>query len=365
MKEQNAFKLLAKVMDWNEEEVRNYLPTLTLLADYKYDHYQQFSPGKRFIESLALWLQRFDMKERIIALKFVFDRLIYISDPEFSHLVQIAYPDLIVHERMRMVAEEQGILKHQIGRITQHPRFDELRLKSMYLGLSDGARTNELRRSSDGEISNDQIWQAYELGDDKAKEMLEELRKSVSSPNKSPAQFNIVWLIDDFSGSGHSYIRYDYNEGKYKGKIKKIYERLHKIELVNKTHHEIYLLLYLATRQAIDHIEYWSERFTSDNGYKPLHVKVICTLEYETNLARNWDLNLKNLIENSNYYDARSHDKHFAVGGTENAKLGFAKCALPVALSHNTPNNSVYILWGPENLDFPGLFPRVSRHREF
>jgi hypothetical protein len=28
------------------------------------------------------------------------------------------------------------------------------------------------------------------------------------------------------------------------------------------------------------------------------------------------------------------------------------------------PNNSVYVLWGPENMIFPGLFPRVSRHRE-
>jgi len=52
------------------------------------------------------------------------------------------------------------------------------------------------------------------------------------------------------------------------------------------------------------------------------------------------------------------------VGGGADAVLGFAQCALPVVLSHNTPNNSVYILWGPETMTFSGLFPRVSRHRE-
>jgi hypothetical protein len=45
-------------------------------------------------------------------------------------------------------------------------------MKSLYLGLSDGAHTNDLRRASDGDISNEQIWQAYELGETKAEDML-------------------------------------------------------------------------------------------------------------------------------------------------------------------------------------------------
>lgn len=46
-------------------------------------------------------------------------------------------------------------------------------------------------------------------------------------------------------------------------------------------------------------------------------------------------------------------------------RLGFAGCALPVVLSHNTPNNAVYLLWGPEQYTYPGLFPRVVRHKDF
>ena len=49
MRDQNAQQLLAKVMDWQDQAiVSRYVPSLQLLADYKYDHYQRFGPGKRF-----------------------------------------------------------------------------------------------------------------------------------------------------------------------------------------------------------------------------------------------------------------------------------------------------------------------------
>jgi hypothetical protein len=368
LRDQNAQQLLARVMGWQaEESVLRYVPTLQLLADYKYDHYQKFAPGRRFIESLALWLNRFAEGDRHVALDFVMDRLVYVSDAEFSHLVQTAYPDLIVQERLRLVAEEQDIPTFHVGAISRHRRFAELRLKSLYLGLSDGARTNELRRASNGEISNEQIWQAYELGDDKASDMVGELATSLASaglPTVTP-RFNLIWLLDDFSGSGNTYIRFDGVKNRYKGKIPKIYESLHRGHLVDTSHYEVFLLLYVATRQGLDHIEYWTDRFTSEFGYKPLQLRALCTLESDVAVTYSPNRDLQRLIDGEHYYDHRAFDKHMKVGGTLDARLGFAACALPVVLSHNTPNNSLYILWGPENFDFVGLFPRVSRHREF
>ncbi len=279
----------------------------------------------------------------------------------------MAYPDLIVQERLRLVAEEQDIPTFRIGELARHRRFTELKLKSLYLGLSDGARTNELRRASSGEIGNEQIWQAYELGDDKVADMVGALKTSLVAnemPN-SAARFTLVWLLDDFSGSGNTYIRYDPLSRRYKGKLPKIYQSLHRGHLVDTSHYEVFLLLYVATRQGLDHIEYWSERFTSEFGYKPLQVRAMCTIERETSLTHEPSTGLLKLLEGDAYYDAKAFDKHMAVGGTTDARRGFAACALPVVLSHNTPNNSVYILWGPEHLSFVGLFPRVSRHREF
>lgn len=370
MHDQNAAKLLAQVMSWQDfADVSAILDPLQLLAAYKYDRYQQFGPGRRFIESLALWIKQFDPQDRQSALDFVLQRLVYFSDEEMSHLVRMAYPDLIVQERLRMVAEEHDIAPHRVGEISRHRRFTELRLKSLYLGLSDGARTNELRRDSLGGISNEQIWQAYELGEEKAADMVKELRKSLkeSEPRLGVERprFNLVWLLDDFSGSGNTYIRYDNEEKSFKGKIKKIYERFSKGDLVDPQHYEVYLLLYVATRQAIDHIEYWSERFTSDNGYKPLQVRVLCPIEPEISLTKTRSPSIDALLGHPDYTDADAADIHFRVGGTDDPRLGFAGCALPVVLSHNTPNNSVYMLWGSEHYKFSGLFPRISRHREF
>jgi hypothetical protein len=178
-------------------------------------------------------------------------------------------------------------------------------------------------------------------------------------------KFTLVWLMDDFSGSGNTYIRFDSKKSKFKGKIKKIYERLHEGDLIDTSHYEVFLLLYVATRQAIDHIEYWSERFTSENNYKPLQVRVLCIIEPEVGLTHGVPPSLQAILNNPRYYDPLAFDEHIEVGGTTTALMGFAGCALPVVLSHNTPNNSVYMLWGSEAHGFPGLFPRVSRHKEF
>jgi hypothetical protein len=171
--------------------------------------------------------------------------------------------------------------------------------------------------------------------------------------------------VDDFSGSGKTYIRYKSKENEYRGKLQKIYDRLHRGDLIDTSHYEVFLLLYVATRQAIDHIEYWAERFTSEHGYKPLQVRVLCKLEPDVAVTHNPNPALTAILDHPNYYDPKAEDEHTQVGGTKDVRRGFSGCALPLVLSHNTPNNSVYILWGEESSAFVGLFPRLSRHREF
>lgn len=368
MHEQNAAKLLAKVMGWKRlDTVPPFLSSIQLLADFKYDKYQRFRPGKKFVESLALWLNQFRPDDRETALRIVNDHLVFVSELEFSHLVSTAYPDWIVQERIRLVSEERDIPLHRVGEITSHQRFRHLRYTSLYLGLSDGARTNELRRASNGEINNEQIWQAYELGEDKAKDMVDSLQKTLTKVglDASLPRFNLIWLLDDFSGSGNTYIRYDHKTKRFKGKLKSVYERMLRGDLVDPSHYEVFLMLYTATRQAIDHIEYWAERFTTENGYKPLQVRVLSPIERETSLAYVGDTELQALLNDPSYSDNSVVDDHFKVGGTDKAAMGFAGCALPVVLSHNTPNNSIYLLWGFDYCKPYGLFPRVSRHGDF
>jgi len=91
----------------------------------------------------------------------------------------------------------------------------------------------------------------------------------------------------------------------------------------------------------------------------------LCPIEPEVSLTNETDAIIKDFLSKMDYYDNHASDKHIAVGGTQDARLGFAGCALPLVLAHNTPNNSIYLLWGPQSYRPFGLFPRVSRHREF
>jgi hypothetical protein len=61
-------------------------------------------------------------------------------------------------------------------------------------------------------------------------------------------------------------------------------------------------------------------------------------------------------------YDPAINDRHMQKGGAD-GRYGFADCGLPVILSHNTPNNSLALLWHDRGTA-KALFPRVSRHRE-
>jgi hypothetical protein len=136
MRDQNAAKLLAKVMGWEDlETVPQVLPTLQLLADFKYDHYQRFGPGRRFIESLALWLHQFEPSDRHGAAVGSPDNA-WCSSLTPSSRTWCAPPTetWIVQERMRLVSEEHEIPSFRVHEIARHPRFEQLRLTSLYLG---------------------------------------------------------------------------------------------------------------------------------------------------------------------------------------------------------------------------------------
>ena len=66
----------------------------------------------------------------------------------------------------------------------------------------------------------------------------------------------------------------------------------------------------------------------------------------------------------SRYFDSDVVDEHYKKGKHDLPYLGFNECALPLVLNHNSPNNSVAILWLPADKKYKGLFPRISRHRE-
>jgi hypothetical protein len=84
------------------------------------------------------------------------------------------------------------------------------------MGLSDGARIDIVRHSNAGLLSNEQLVIATQVDKDKWKDLLDNLREDFKDPE---ARFRLVYLIDDFPGTGTSFFRYNDKKAKWTGKL--------------------------------------------------------------------------------------------------------------------------------------------------
>ena len=371
MRRELAEKLLTQIMEWEINEKAAERAALEAFATYKYDEYQQFAPGSRFLESLALWLRQFKTNEqRQIAYRFVRKRLVFISDAELNHLVDLAFPSFIRPHLIDVTASQKNVKSHRVKHIIESVEYRTNLRKTLVLGLSDGARTDQFRRANPLLISNEQIWHAYDISKAKVIDLREKLERDIAQLNNGhndsvEATFTTVTLLDDFTASGTSYLRKN-EEGKWKGKIHKILEMLDDNQslgsLVAKSGVSVIVVLYVAAPQAIEHIKPLLEEHTFPRG--TIEFQVVHTLGNDTKLCPERDADIFSLINNDDYWDKEADDEHARVGG-KSFRHGYADCLLPLVLGHNTPNNSIFLLWAEDIHTVRGLFPRVSRHRKF
>lgn len=358
-----AEKLLVKIMNWNSEEISQERPLLQALSNLKYDEYQNFSYGSRFIESLVKWLDQFkEYNEKHIAYSFIKEHLIFFSSDQLSHLVNITFTDKINPIFIQKTASKLGINSYLVNRIINSKEYDETRRSSLFIGLSDGSRIDQLRRVS--KLNNEQVLQTYHVSKDKTEDMLDELMKAGYA-----GRFNSVFLIDDFTASGTSYFRFDEKKNEWKGKICQAINSIVNKEgslhpVVSDTEPiDIHIIFYLATEDAIktleNNIKKWKNEFKLDFQF---HIEVVQTIP--DSIKEQVLLKTEFITLSQKYFDEKIMDIHYKKGIHSHPHLGFNECTLPLVLSHNTPNNSLTILWLPEDMQFTGLFPRVSRHKE-
>ncbi len=358
--------ILAEVMQWSETEDLVYRPHFQTMATYKYDDYQQYFPGMRFIESLALWLNQFKSKdERKIAIDFIKDRLVYISNREINRIVYTLYEDYIKSILINKVAQNTNQPNYLVTRITNSTDFKVLRRQCLFLGFSDGAKTEIFRRANP-ELSHEQIYQSYELSAERAhkmqEELIEDLRKILGrEPNHNEAKFRVIFLMDDFTASGKSYIREEEGTNKVKGKVVNIYKQLtgDSLNIIDKEGFEINLMFYLCTKQASDHISNLINKIPECN------IQIHPIYQFSDDIKVSDEDEIHKLCSDDDYYDKDIlEDTHTKKGGS-NVKFGFGNCQLPIILNHNTPNNSLSLLWAYLESDkFVGLFPRIARHKD-
>ena len=207
------------------------------------------------------------------------------------------------------------------------------------------------------------IQPTYEISKAKVADMLSKLKKEINVD-----KFNSIVLIDDFTASGKSYFREE-DDGTYTGKICKFLNSLFSNEsdnyiatLVDQNVH-ILILFYMATNEAINTIKELIDKWMFS---KDLKIKVnVEAIQFLRNDIKEDVLNKTEFINLAQkYFDNSIITTHYEVGIHSKPYLGFNECALPLVLNHNTPNNSLPILWIPESNEnsFIGIFPRISRH---
>lgn len=361
MRDTLAETLLAKIMEWQPEEIDKERPLLQAMANLKWNEYQQFAPGTRFLESFVKWLQQFgNTDDRKTAYKLVKDYLIFISNEQMAHLVDILFPEKINPILIRKTAKEKNLSQYLVKKILGDSAYQQSLRMSLFVGLSDGSKIDQFRRGAF--LNNEQVIGTYEIAPDKFRDMLSKLQEEIPD-----SKFKTIFLLDDFTASGKTYFR---TGGK--GKLGKIFRKIFEDQddeasgfgsVVDLDNLEIHIMFYIATSEALDNIRKGIVEWKKENS-KDFNCTVDCLLQI--------DSNIKNaLIENTEinnfmikYFDPSIVDGHFKEGKHDNPHLGFNECGLPLILNHNTPNNSIVVLWSPADKKYTGLFPRISRHRE-
>lgn len=379
MDDNKGLNILGSVMGWEDDEARREFAWLKMMAAIKYDDYRDFLPGMRFLENLAAWLQQFDtIEHRRETYALLRHRLIYISPPEMQRLVELFYPCEMERRLVFVVAQRRAIEPYRV-RIDREAREDFLRLRrrTLILGLSDGARIDILRHSNVGVLSNEQFVIQTQVDVHKWESLVDDLRKDQKDDT---ALFEMVFLVDDFMGTGSSYLRFDKEKSRWKGRLPKFLMSLKSAEDAGiKVLADTWTLCvhhYLSTTLAADSVA-GNEADAVKSGQvtlrAPSHYSFGAVLGSECCVVRG-DPRHEALVElTDEYYNANIETKHTAVGGTQHIGLGYGACGLPLVLHHNTPNNSLALLWaeapasekdGIAQREMRPLFRRRQRHTE-
>jgi hypothetical protein len=370
MKETLAKRLVAELMHWDLERATKEFAWLDLMVNYKFNSYQQYGPGRRFYVHLLRWLSQYELADRECIWKLLREQLVYISQDEMHHLVSLTGP-IIEREMRSAVARQFGLPVYRVDEdSTASHRLKEMQCRTLYVGVSDGARIDVFRRYNEGTVNNEQIVAMIEISELKQAGLKEKLKERLGSIESSaPATFEWVCLIDDFTASGTTSIREE-SGSRWSGKVKRF------IKEVEKTRKSVPLITddayiqvhhYLASRAASTKVSGLLERFQEQLSGIRFLSSFSYVLPDEVVVASKTHPKLSELLERN--YDPGIETTHTGPG----IALGYKQCGLPLVLDHNTPNNSLATLWArsdpkadryhKDNHMSP-LFPRRQRHSD-
>ncbi len=397
MKNVLALNLVADVMGWDDVRTTEEYDWLRLMAAVKYDSYADFAAGSGFIEALVDWMRQFDVADRDTAYRLIKSRMVFISAAEMQRLIEAFLPEVVTPFLRQSVAQEHGIEPYKVwSEKTYSDAFYMRRRKCLFVGLSDGSRIDVLRRTNAGQLSQEQVVPMMNVDLDKWLSLGSDLRDELGPD----AQFEDVYLVDDFTASGTTFIRL--KDGAPKGKLPKFEKMVMHARKALAEQGEIFPIAdnyrlhihhYISTIQARAALQERIEQV----------VPLLAARSFDDNIAIGEGLLLPSvlplgqvsgqvrpggkvereadgLVETfsedrqfielcEKYYDPSEYirlEKHCKEANLLTLCYGYGSCALPLILEHNTPNNTVPLFWSetghPSAPRTRSLFHRRDRH---
>lgn len=381
MNHELGLQVLSQIMSWNDDEARQEFRWLTFMSQYKYDDYSDYLAGVRFLECLATWLQQFDGTDRQVAYQYLKTNLIYNSTAELHRLVEKLYPEHIQPDIVQAVSEKLNIPRYKVWATTDATsEFDWQLRKALFLGLSDGARIDVLRRANAGIISNEQIVASTQIDTAKWRSLVKDLRQDleqIKPGTGESAKFAKIYLIDDFTASGTSLIRKNQDGTAFKGKLERFHHSIEsaKADLqaeygeILEENWELIVHHYICTENAktVIHTRYQEALDSGVQWFNNVRFSFSLILPAEVALDTTSGHPFVEICRK--YYDNSIENKHSAECGDKNMTFGYCQCALPLILEHNTPNNSLPLFWAETSGQngqhaMRPLFRRRQRHVE-
>lgn len=363
-------------MGWDDLEATEKLREMDLMSDIKYDSYDQFMPGIKFVGNFYLWLSQFKTPmDRELMYNFVRKYIIFINSTQISHLIDLLYNTKIIPLIRSKVVEDfkargEMVNKFNYRRLDNSLEFKSHKRKTLFIGLSDGSHIDIIRRNS--YLDNDQVLTNYYPDDTKIKSLAEELESSRDIVNDEIKRFESIVLLDDFTASGSSFIRK--KDGKWGGKLPKFFKAINNNQEFKDLfvkNYDIRIFFLIATKSALDHIKSLLKEYKKEHKGMEVQVDCIQTLNEDAKFTNHEEQEAKDMLDviaKPSYINAPELTKAYKESypaGDKRYYLGYKQCALTVVLNHNTPNNSMPIIWQPKREGKDPLYPlfyRITRH---
>jgi hypothetical protein len=205
-----------------------------------------------------------------------------------------------------------------------------------------------------------------EISDTKWDKLLNELGlrlKAEGLPDAEPV-FERICLIDDFTASGSNLIRKE-ESGAWKGKVPTFLEqnvdRIGKhirADSVVQIHH------YMGSHKARETITRLLDEYLKETAKFSFRFNLTFSmvLSQAVVIDEHCPAELVDLLKTC--YGKSCQTTHTG----QDIWFGYKQCGLPLVLEHNTPNNSIALLWAnsrkpnTDNHTMKPLFPRKQRH---